>query len=141
MVQKVRDAQSIVGVIGYCRSMGRVLLVDPIADDREYQAHVLRSAGLEVLEPEDNNALKAALTLRPDAIVVDVSPRRPGAEEFVRTLKDDPRTASIPVLVLSSYPRTDLPPTEGFVGKPCTPDRMLAELLRVVNGSGRESRR
>src|SRR6266487_1708603 len=109
----------------------RVLLVDPIADDREYQAQVLRSAGLEVLEP-DGDAFKAALTLRPDAVVVDVSPRRPGAGEFVRALKDDPRTSRIPVVVVSSYPRTDLAPTEGFVGKPCTPDRMLAELLRVV---------
>src|SRR5262245_12384970 len=119
--------------------MWRVLLVDPIFDDRDYQAEVLRVAGIEVLDPTDDNAFKAALTLGPDAIIVDVSPRRPGAKEFVRAIKDDPRTARIPVVVLSSYPKEDVPPTEGFVGKPCTPQRMLAELMRVVNG-GRDSR-
>ena len=109
----------------------RVLLVDPIVDDREYQALVLRSAGIEVL-PATDDAFHAALTARPDAIVVDVSPKRVGAAEFVRSLKDDPRISRIPVVVVSSYPRSDLPRTEGFVGKPCSPERILGELLRVV---------
>src|SRR5262249_4346655 len=113
-----------------------VLLVDPLSDDRDYQAEVLRIAGIEVLDSGDN-PFKAAVSLAPDAIIVDISPRRPGADDFVHALKDDPRTARIPVLVLSSYPREDLTPTEGFVGKPCTPERMLAEVLRVVNGSHR----
>jgi hypothetical protein len=26
----------------------------------------------------------------------------------------------------------DLPPTEGFVGKPCSPDQIVAEVIRVV---------
>jgi len=108
-----------------------VLLVDPIVDDRELQAHVLRSAGLDVIEPSDN-PIKDAITRRPDAVVVDVSPKRQGSREFVQTLKQDPRTASIPVVVISGYPRTDLPPTEGFVGKPCSPDQIVAEVIRVV---------
>ena len=63
---------------------------------------------------------------------VDVSPERPGAQEFVQTLKQDPRTASIPVVVISNYPRTEIVPTEGFVGKPCSPDQIIAEVMRVV---------
>lgn len=108
-----------------------VLLVDPISDDRELQAHVLRSAGLDVIEPSDN-PMKDVVTRRPDAVVVDVSPRREGSREFVHTLKQDPRTASIPVVVISGYPRTDVPPTEGFVGKPCSPAQIVAEVIRVV---------
>ena len=118
----------------------RVLLVDPVLDDREYQAHVLRTAGFEVLDPGDD-PFNSALALRPDAIVVDVSPRRPDAEELVRVLKDDPHTVRIPVVVMSAYPRTDIMPTEGFVGKPCTPGRIVSELLRVINGHGPGSRR
>jgi CheY-like chemotaxis protein len=109
----------------------RVLLVDPILDDRELQAQILRSAGLDVIEPEDN-PFKEAITRRPDAVVVDVSPQRAGSREFVEKLKQDPRTASIPVVVITGYPRTDIPPTEGFVGKPCSPDKILAEVIRVV---------
>jgi CheY-like chemotaxis protein len=109
----------------------RVLLVDPILDDREIQALVLRTAGLDVVVPADN-AFKEVITQSPDAVIVDISPERPGAEEFVRTLKADPRTSSIPVVVISNYPRSDLVPTEGFVGKPCSPDRIVAEVARVV---------
>jgi CheY-like chemotaxis protein len=108
-----------------------VLLVDPIVDDRELQAHVLRAAGLEVIEPSEN-PFKEAITHRPDAVVVDVSPQRIGSREFIKILKEDPRTASIPIVVVSAYPRTDLPPTEGFVGKPCSPDQIIAEVMRVV---------
>lgn len=109
----------------------RVLLVDPIADDREIQAHVLRAAGLEVLEPEDD-PVQEAISRRPDAVVVDVSPKRQGTRELVEILKRDPRTASIPIVVVSAFPRTEVPPTEGFVGKPCSPDKIIAEVMRVV---------
>ena len=81
-----------------------------VTDDRDLQAHVLRSAGLDVIEPSDN-PFKEAITRRPDAVVVDVSPKGQGSREFVQTLKQDRRTAAIPVVVISGYPRTDLPPT------------------------------
>jgi response regulator RpfG family c-di-GMP phosphodiesterase len=68
----------------------RVLLVDPIADDREIQEFMLRQAGLEVIEAREN-PFKEAVLLKPDAVVVDVSPARPGAVDFVRPLKEDPR--------------------------------------------------
>jgi hypothetical protein len=64
-------------------STWRVLLVDPVLDDREIQALVLRAAGLDVIEPRN-------------------------------------------------YPRTEIVPTEGFVGKPCSPDQIIAEVMRVV---------
>ena len=112
-------------------STWRVLLVDPVLDDREIQALVLRAAGLDVIEPREN-PFKEAVTWRPDAVVVDVSPERPAAQEFVETLKQDPRTASIPVVVISNYPRTEIVPTEGFVGKPCSPNQIIAEIMRVV---------
>jgi CheY-like chemotaxis protein len=110
----------------------RVLLVDPIADDREIQELTLRQAGLEVIEPREN-PFKEAVRLKPDAVVVDMSPARPGAADLVRALKADPRTAAIPVVVVSSYPRSEIKvPIEGFVGKPCSPDKIVAELARVV---------
>lgn len=121
-------------VARYARFMGtwRVLLLDPIADDREIQALMLRQAGLEVIEPREN-PLEEALLLKPDAVVVDVSPARPGAVDFVRALKDDPRTAAIPIVVVTSYPRGEIQvPIEGFVGKPCSPDKIVAEVVRVV---------
>src|SRR4029078_8074250 len=61
------------GIYDWVMGTWSVLLVVPISDDRELQAHVLRSAGLDVLEPSDN-PIKDAIAWRPDAVVVDVSP-------------------------------------------------------------------
>jgi CheY-like chemotaxis protein len=66
--------------------------------------------------------------------VVDVTPKRAGSAEFVRTLKGDDRTSRIPVVVVSAYPASELTPTEGFVGKPNAPNELLSELARVLNG-------
>jgi CheY-like chemotaxis protein len=111
----------------------KVLLVDPIADDWELQAEVLRRAGYRVLEP-GANALRVAVDEQPDIILVDTTPRRLGASEFVATVKGDQRTATIPVIVMSSLPRADamVAGAEGFVGKPHTPAAILAELHRVL---------
>jgi CheY-like chemotaxis protein len=109
----------------------RILLVDPVEDDRELQAVVLRAAGFDVLETTDN-PFKTAITDRPDAIVVDVTPKRAGAKEFVRMLKQDGRTSHIPVLVVSTYPQSELTPTEGFVGKPRSPEALLDTLARIL---------
>jgi CheY-like chemotaxis protein len=127
-----RTAGASLGYPGLMRSF-RVLLVDPIADDWELQAVVLRGAGFDVVEPGPN-AIHTAIAERPDAIVVDVSPRRMGAMDFVREVKADARTSVIPVILVSAYPQSDLPRTEGFVGKPSAPGALLDELARVLEG-------
>ena len=109
----------------------RVLLVDPIADDWELQAVILRQAGFWVVEP-GASPIATAIAERPDAIVVDVSPRRIGAADFVRGIKADGRTSRIPVVLVSAYPQSDCPRTEGFVGKPNSPGALLNELARVL---------
>jgi CheY-like chemotaxis protein len=109
----------------------RVLLVDPISDDRELQAEVLRRAGYQVLEAGPN-PLRTAVDEQPDVILVDATPRRLGASDFVAVLKADERTSPIPLIVMSSLPRSEAPAGEGFVGKPYTPAAILAELHRVL---------
>ena len=109
----------------------RVLLVDPIDDDREIQATVLEQAGFDVFV-RPLSPISAAREQRPDVIVVDFSPRRVGVPEFVEALKADERTARIPVVLVSAYPRSDSPDTEGFVAKPNAPDVLLREIARVL---------
>ena len=109
----------------------RVLLVDPIDDDWELQATVLERAGFDVLD-RPSNPIRAALEQRPDVVVVDSSPRRVGVPAFVEALKADERTAQIPIVLVSTYPRSDSPDTEGFVTKPNAPDVLLREIARVL---------
>jgi CheY-like chemotaxis protein len=111
----------------------RILLVDPVDDDRELQAIVLRKAGFIVLESD--NPYKTAATARPDAIVIEVTPARLGAVEFIGRLQADRRTADIPIVAVSTYPRLEIPPTDGFVGKTEGPEALLREVARVLPAS------
>ncbi|MGI5170636.1 SpoIIE family protein phosphatase [Spirillospora sp. CA-253888] len=81
----------------------RVLVADDNADMREYLARLLSSAGYEVRTVEDGlQALEAVRGDSPDLVVSDVM--MPGLDglALVSALRTDPRTASVPVLLLSA---------------------------------------
>ncbi|MFI5932055.1 SpoIIE family protein phosphatase [Actinoplanes sp. NPDC051494] len=80
-----------------------VLVADDNADMRDYLARLLRSAGYRVEAVADGKAaLDAARVLAPDLIVSDVMMPRLDGLQLVAALRDDPRTASTPVLLLSA---------------------------------------
>ncbi|MEV7674045.1 SpoIIE family protein phosphatase [Streptomyces sp. NPDC088752] len=81
----------------------RVLIADDNADMREYLARLLRGAGHLVHAVEDGRqALDAVRAEAPDVVVSDVMMPRLNGLDLVRTLRVDPRTASVPVLLLSA---------------------------------------
>ncbi|GAA0343422.1 SpoIIE family protein phosphatase [Actinoallomurus spadix] len=81
----------------------RVLVADDNADMREYLTRLLRGAGHEVTAVEDGQAaLEAARADAPDLVVSDVMMPRLDGLQLVAALREDPRTASVPVLLLSA---------------------------------------
>ncbi len=81
---------------------GRVLVADDNADMRAYVTRLLapRCSVTAVVDGEE--ALASALANPPDMVVADVvMPRRTGLE-LLAALRADPRTARIPVLLLSA---------------------------------------
>jgi PAS domain S-box-containing protein len=81
----------------------RVLVADDNADMREYLARLLTAAGYQVTEVTDGvEALAAARRRTPDLVVSDVMMPRLDGLELVSRLRADPRTASVPVLLLSA---------------------------------------
>ncbi|MDK1471927.1 SpoIIE family protein phosphatase [Streptomyces sp. 549] len=81
----------------------RVLVADDNADMREYLSRILRDAGYRVSTAHDGQeALEAVRSDAPDLVVSDVMmPRRDGLS-LVGALRADPRTAALPVLLLSA---------------------------------------
>jgi PAS domain S-box-containing protein len=81
----------------------RVLIADDNADMREYLSGLLRAAGYQVTAVTDGrqaiDALRADL---PDLVVSDVMMPRLGGLELLAALRRDPRTAALPVLLLSA---------------------------------------
>ncbi|RDH79652.1 response regulator [Mycolicibacterium moriokaense] len=81
----------------------RVLVADDNTDMREYLARLLSSAGYRVETVTDGQqALEAIRTSLPDLVVSDVMMPRLGGLALVAALRGDPRTAAVPVLLLSA---------------------------------------
>ena len=81
----------------------RVLIADDNTDMREYLARLLRSAGYHVDAVTDGQqALEAVRADVPDLVVSDVMMPRLDGLALVAALRTDPRTAAVPVLLLSA---------------------------------------
>ncbi|MET9257655.1 SpoIIE family protein phosphatase [Streptomyces sp. NPDC003717] len=81
----------------------RVLVADDNADMRDYLSRILRAAGYRVDTVVDGlSALGAVRADTPDLVISDVM--MPGLDGLglVAALRTDPRTASVPVLLLSA---------------------------------------
>ncbi|MDT9682420.1 SpoIIE family protein phosphatase [Streptomyces sp. TRM76323] len=81
----------------------RVLVADDNADMREYLTRLLTGAGYQVQAVTDGQeALEAVRREAPDLLVSDVMMPRLDGLQLVAALRDDARTASLPVLLLSA---------------------------------------
>ena len=81
----------------------RVLVADDNADMREYLARLLRTAGYHVTLVTDGQAALAAVRVGlPDLVISDVMMPRLDGLGLVAAVRADPRTAGVPVLLLSA---------------------------------------
>ncbi|HEV3275466.1 MAG TPA: response regulator [Terriglobia bacterium] len=113
-----------------------VFIVDDFKDNREMYAYFLSESGFRVTPAADGNeALQKAAQLQPDLIVMDLS--LPGMDglEAARLLKTGESTKHIPIVILTAYDLVGAIPEgcDGFLTKPCLPDRMISEITRVLD--------
>ena len=81
----------------------RVLVADDNTDMREYLVRLLRTAGYKVESVVDGQqALESIRASLPDLLVSDVMMPRLDGLALVAGLRTDPRTAAVPVLLLSA---------------------------------------
>jgi CheY-like chemotaxis protein len=117
-----------------------VLLVEDYPDDREMYADHLRGCGFSVIATEGGaNAL--ALADSCDVIVTDLRLRDSvDGCELIRRVRSDPRTAALPVIVVTAA-GTDRERQRAiaagctlFLVKPCLPETLAAELRNILEG-------
>ncbi|MBN1123279.1 MAG: response regulator [Anaerolineae bacterium] len=83
--------------------MTKILIAEDEPDIRELITYTLKFGGFDVVVTNNGEeAVKAAPRVRPDLIVLDVRMPRMTGYEACRKLKDNPRTAKIPVIFLSA---------------------------------------
>ena len=86
----------------------KILLVEDSRYQRMASKRVLAEAGFDVVEASDGEqALRQVQESPPDLIILDILLPRLGGEQVLQALRQNPATAHIPVIVLSSLPRSN----------------------------------
>ena len=120
------------------RSTVRVLLVDDVTDARDMYAFYFKHVGVKVSTASDGrSALAMARVERPDVIVLDLAMPGVTGWDVMRELKSHPEMRTIPILVLSGQRERDSAlkaGADGYCEKPCLPDRLFDELMRLLYG-------
>src|ERR1700752_4145285 len=122
----------------------RILIIEDNEKNRKLCRDVLQVKGYRTIESENaEEGLKLAAEQAPALILMDI--QLPGMDGItaMKQLKADPNTQSIPIIAITASAMTNNRTSmlaEGFDGyqtKPITLKDFLAEVQRVLRGSGK----
>jgi CheY-like chemotaxis protein len=123
-------------------NQGKILVVEDEAVPRRLLVLSLERIGFDVVACEDGpTALQAAQSESFDAAVLDIRlPKMHGWDVLAR-LREDPRTADLPVLVVTAYEGAEsqrlstVTKPDAFLAKPYDVDRLRREVVALVEKS------
>jgi len=120
--------------------MPRILVAEDEKDIRELIAFTLRFAGFEVLLATNGmEAVEVAEAERPDLVILDVRMPKMSGYEACRRLKENPQTASLPVVFLSAKGQDSEiqqgleSGAEEYILKPFAPDELIQQVRGILN--------
>ncbi len=120
--------------------MPRILVAEDEKDIRELIAFTLRFAGFDVLLATNGvEAVEVAQAQRPDLVILDVRMPRMSGYEACRRLKENPQTASLPVVFLSAKGQDSEiqqgleSGAEEYILKPFAPDELIQQVQDILN--------
>jgi two-component system cell cycle response regulator DivK len=118
-----------------------VLIVEDQLELRQLYAEHLSMCGFDVIQAGDGAAAVTHTTEQfPDVVLMDLSLPVVDGWEATRRLKEDTRTAHIPVVALTAHDgagelqRATQAGCDWFVPKPCPPQDLIEEVRRVLAG-------
>ena len=119
-----------------------VLIVEDQCELRQLYAQELTMSGFDVIEAGNGaEAIAHTAERNPDVVLMDLSLPIVDGWEATRRLKDDSRTAHIPVMALTAHDesgdiqRATRAGCDWFVPKPCQPQDLIEEVRRVLGGA------
>jgi CheY-like chemotaxis protein len=120
-------------------SSRRILVVDDTPEHQYFFSHVLGGAGYDVAAcGTGEEAIACAVDTKPQLIILDLVLPRMTGWDVARTLKSDPRTADIPIFLVTAYPHHASTrwqadgECDALLVKPIEPKRLLAEVERWI---------
>jgi len=125
-----------------------ILVIDDEPDVVTYLRTFFENNGYAIVTATDGNeALTRVKEKKPDLITLDISMPGKSGIKFYREVKGDPDLSNIPVLVITGVTgfggssedfkkflssRKQVPPPEGFFGKPLDMDKLLDEVKKLL---------
>lgn len=124
----------------------KILVVDDNSDDRRLLRYIIERKGHEAIEAEDGLAgLRMAKIHRPDLIISDALMPLMDGYQFLRQVKADETTATIPFIFYSATYRADRDVdlalalgAEAYIIKPKEPAQLWEEVEIILQGSEKE---
>jgi CheY-like chemotaxis protein len=128
-----------------------ILVIDDDVQLVDSVEMLLTSVGYQVSHAyQSRKGVEMAKKTRPDLILLDImfaGPPGPDGIELSRQLNQDPDLEGVPVIILSGvrkvldYPIKIFPderwmPVKAFLEKPIKPDKLLAEIEKVLGPRG-----
>jgi len=118
---------------------GRILYVEDNEQSLYLVTFLLKSNGYEVIQALDGNeGLEAAVTFRPDLILLDMQLPSMDGYTVARRLRDNPDLAETPIVAITSFAMMgdrekalDAGCT-GYIEKPINPETFLMEIGRYL---------
>ncbi|PWK80590.1 two-component system alkaline phosphatase synthesis response regulator PhoP [Mucilaginibacter oryzae] len=84
----------------------KVLVIEDDKDIRDTVVYVLEEEGYEVIQSDNSRILRTLATLQPDLILLDNWltdwSSDANGQQLSKTIKDDPATSDIPVVIISA---------------------------------------
>lgn len=116
-----------------------VLVADDEADIRDLVAFRLKLAGYEVLMAKDGEeALQIARDRHPDLLLLDIRMPKMTGLEVTRTLRSDPATADLKIILLTASVREDAVTigfdagADDYIKKPFSPAELNARIQALI---------
>jgi two-component system cell cycle response regulator DivK len=113
----------------------RILIVEDQQDNRQILRDLLMSAGFDMIEAENGaDGVTAAVSERPDLILMDIQLPIMDGYEATRRIKANPDLSAIPIIVITSYAlsgdeaKARAAGCDGYVTKPYSPRELLRKI-------------
>jgi len=115
----------------------RVLIIENDQDIRLIVDYILQEQGFETLSIPEPEELSDILNFRADVILLDEFVNSQPGHRLCRKIKNIPKLAAIPVIILSTANDIELIVKEcnanDYISKPFDIELMVDKVLRIVN--------
>ncbi len=119
--------------------LGTILIVEDSPSELELMSHYLKESGYNVIKASDaKEGLEKAILEKPDAIVTDVVMPEMSGFELCRSLRRNPITAKVPIVICSSKNQeidrlwAMRQGADAYITKPYTREHLLRTIKSVV---------